>query len=313
MSNVRTIKGFDPPESQGIHHRLLCMSGENKGTSYYLTGKRIVMGRSKDTDIQILDTNASKQHAELVYKKGRYILTDLKSQNGIYINNEKKIQIDLNNGDNISVGKTVFKYNIIVIKDVLGGVQTNLSKDVKKEDKAKKNNKNRPLVIILVGVMLYVFLDDSKETKSKKKPAEISNQFLQDVKRAHKKKKNDNKELERQIDTLIHQGLRELREGNHFRALEDFNHVLIISPNHDRAEFYRSKTKQQLDDEIKQNFLRAKKDVDALKYKSAAVSYCDILKLLQGYDNDQRYKDAKSNLGIVEEKMGLDSGEIKCF
>ena len=312
MKNVMITKSFDSPVKKGIYHRLLCMTGENKGTFYYLKGKRILMGRGKDTDIQILDIKSSKKHVELVLKKEHYILTDLKSQNGVYINNTKEVQTNLKDGDKMAIGTTVFQYTRLEVKESLGELQSNLSEDGDDtEDKEQK--KSKVPMILIIGFLLYIFLEPEQKTNSKKKTSEISNTFLQNIQQNKKKLSKEDKETKRKISSLIHRGLRELREGNHFRAMEEFNHVLVISPNHDRAEFYRNKTKQALDEEVKMNFLRARRDVDALKYKSAVVSYCDILRLLRGYDNDQRYKDAKSNLEIIEEKMELETGEIKCF
>ena len=312
MKNVVITKSFDTPIKKGTHHRLLCMTGENKGTFYYLKGKRILMGRSNDSDIQILDIKASKKHVELVLKRNRYILSDLKSQNGVYINNVKEMQSNLNEGDKISIGTTVFKYTRIEVREDLNELQTDIAKDNQGVDSKEKKKSKVPMILIM-GFLLYMFLEPEQKRSERKPAAEISNTFLQNIRKSSKKLTEEDKEIKKKIDNIIHRGLRELREGNHFRAIEEFNNILVISPHHDRAEFYRNKTKQALDEEVKENFLRAKRDVDALKYRAAAVSYCDILKLLQGYDNDQRYKDAKANLEIIEEKIGLETGEIKCF
>ena len=43
------------------------------------------MGRSKRVDIPVLDQQSSRQHAELIKIDDYYVLTDLGSQNGLYV------------------------------------------------------------------------------------------------------------------------------------------------------------------------------------------------------------------------------------
>lgn len=88
--------------------------------------------------------------------------------------------------------------------------------------------------------------------------------------------------------------------------------ALILHPNHSRSSFYLSKTKGALDDEISLNFLRARRETLALKYQGAIVSYCQVINLLEGYDSDERFVEAKEQIEILEEKLGLEKGATKC-
>ena len=87
------------PTEQGAHHRLMIMTGPKKGESYFLKEQRVVIGRGNKADIQIPDTNLSRDHLEIVHTKDGYVLTDLNSQNGVIVNKDKVTQHNLREGD----------------------------------------------------------------------------------------------------------------------------------------------------------------------------------------------------------------------
>lgn len=79
-------------------------------------------------------------------------------------------------------------------------------------------------------------------------------------------KERENKDVQAKIEEIIHRGLREMREGNYFRAMAEFNLALVMNPNNGRASFYMNKTKQALEREIEGNMIKARRDKEALKY-----------------------------------------------
>ena len=94
----------------------MSLTGISKGISYYLEGKRAIIGRSEKADISILDPQASREHAEIVRFKDSFIVTDLKSQNGVMVNDLKVVQHTLVPGDKVIIGSTVFKYDLIEVE-----------------------------------------------------------------------------------------------------------------------------------------------------------------------------------------------------
>ena len=69
-------------------------------------GKKIVtIGRSKDNNIIIDNLAVSKNHARIRIEYDTFILEDLESTNGTFINNRKIDRCELNHGDRISIGK----------------------------------------------------------------------------------------------------------------------------------------------------------------------------------------------------------------
>ena len=71
-----------------------------------LDTRRVVIGRSKDCDIQISDPNASRRHAELRQEGAAYWLIDLDSTNGSSVNGHRTARSKLESGDMITIGST---------------------------------------------------------------------------------------------------------------------------------------------------------------------------------------------------------------
>jgi pSer/pThr/pTyr-binding forkhead associated (FHA) protein len=68
--------------------------------------RRVVLGRSKDCDIQLNDPNVSRRHAEVRQEGTAYWVVDLDSTNGVELNGEKTARARLEPGDRIVLGST---------------------------------------------------------------------------------------------------------------------------------------------------------------------------------------------------------------
>jgi pSer/pThr/pTyr-binding forkhead associated (FHA) protein len=65
----------------------------------------ITIGRNVKNDIQIDNLSVSKQHARIVKHKGGYMVEDMKSTNGTYLNEKKITKEKLIHNDIITIGK----------------------------------------------------------------------------------------------------------------------------------------------------------------------------------------------------------------
>ncbi len=68
--------------------------------------RRVVLGRSKDCDVQLPDPNVSRRHAELRQEGSAYWLIDLDSTNGTLVNGHRTARAKLESGDRITIGST---------------------------------------------------------------------------------------------------------------------------------------------------------------------------------------------------------------
>lgn len=312
--NVLVLKHFESPKEAGTYYRLVCLTGSSKGESYILSGNRIVIGRGDKVDIRLNDLKASREHVELTRLGSNWVVTDLGSQNGIMVNDKKVTQKELSEGDKLIIGQTVLKFAKIEVA----------AKDFhqKTEDSSEpvaSGKKTFIPVILVFGVLIYLILDDgdqanNRESDKKRKIEnnlqDVSGEYLTQLK---KRQANEDKAVKEKLNVIYQRGLREFREGNYYRAIIEFKLALIIAPDDPYAEYHLRKTYEKLDKTIEEFTIRAQRDEDALKFKSAIVSYCSIIRLLYTVPDDLRYKNADKMIADLENKLGLEPGETNCL
>jgi FhaA, N-terminal domain/FHA domain len=76
------------------------------GKRHELDKRRVVIGRSRDCDIQVEDANVSRRHAEVRQEGAAYWVVDLDSTNGTEVNGRRLKRAKLKPGDTITVGAT---------------------------------------------------------------------------------------------------------------------------------------------------------------------------------------------------------------
>jgi Protein of unknown function (DUF3662)/FHA domain len=81
------------------------------GTSREIDQQKIVIGRSRDCDIQLADANVSRQHAELRQEGATYWIVDLGSTNGTEVNGKRVKRAKLRDGDRIMLGSTEITFD----------------------------------------------------------------------------------------------------------------------------------------------------------------------------------------------------------
>jgi pSer/pThr/pTyr-binding forkhead associated (FHA) protein len=79
---------------------------EVDGERHALDRPRMVIGRSRECDIQIADPNVSRRHAELRREGAAFWLVDLGSTNGIDVNGRRQHRAKLADGDRLTLGTT---------------------------------------------------------------------------------------------------------------------------------------------------------------------------------------------------------------
>ncbi len=71
------------------------------------------MGRSPSNDIVLKESKISRQHCTINFREGNFVIVDLKSANGILINNKKVEEAILKDGDEIRVGSFKFQFSLL--------------------------------------------------------------------------------------------------------------------------------------------------------------------------------------------------------
>ncbi|MCA8921438.1 MAG: FHA domain-containing protein [Planctomycetes bacterium] len=88
----------------------LTLSGRTLERYDFETYERVRVGRSEDCEITIDNLGVSRYHAEIVRKDGIDVLRDLRSNNGTFVLGRRIDSHNLNDGDEISIGKFTLAY-----------------------------------------------------------------------------------------------------------------------------------------------------------------------------------------------------------
>ena len=92
------------PEA-GREGMLVVTRGPNVGARIPLTQPLVTLGRHPESAIFLDDVTVSRRHAEISYTGGRYLIRDVGSLNGTYVNRTRVEQAWLDADDELQVGK----------------------------------------------------------------------------------------------------------------------------------------------------------------------------------------------------------------
>jgi len=109
-----TAVGALPPGSA----MLLVQRGPDAGSRFLLDSDSVTVGRHPDSDIFLDDISVSRRHATFDRTPAAYVVNDLGSLNGTYVNRDRiDGAITLSGGDEVQVGK----YRLIYFAGSAGG------------------------------------------------------------------------------------------------------------------------------------------------------------------------------------------------
>jgi pSer/pThr/pTyr-binding forkhead associated (FHA) protein len=110
----QALRQARPPKPQragrGSPRQLVVTGGALKGTTLDLAQQQITMGRANDATLVLNDDYASSRHARIFPQDGQWIVEDLGSTNGTYLDRQKVTRpMPVPVGVPIRIGKTVLE------------------------------------------------------------------------------------------------------------------------------------------------------------------------------------------------------------
>ncbi|MDX6276724.1 MAG: hypothetical protein QOJ72_852 [Nocardioidaceae bacterium] len=97
---------------------LLVQRGPDAGARFLLDSDVVTVGRHPDSDIFLDDISVSRRHATFTRSGNGYVISDLGSLNGSYINRDRiDSEVTLAGGDEVQIGK----YRLIYFAGALKG------------------------------------------------------------------------------------------------------------------------------------------------------------------------------------------------
>jgi len=100
----------DAGELQILPSRLVLTAGPRKGQELRLDRREVSIGRAENADLVIRDEFASTHHAKLVLMNGEWLIQDLNSTNGTFVNGKRVgTPLVVKANTPVQVGNSVFE------------------------------------------------------------------------------------------------------------------------------------------------------------------------------------------------------------
>jgi hypothetical protein len=102
--------GHIPAAGPAQGGELVLIEKGKPGKAFTLAKDRVIIGRMGDSDIVLADPGVSRRHAEVRREDGEFVVADLGSTNGTMVNEATIGERTLEEGDRITIGKTVLEF-----------------------------------------------------------------------------------------------------------------------------------------------------------------------------------------------------------
>jgi hypothetical protein len=79
--------------------------GGRAGETFETAGLRTLIGRSPECHVFLDDVTVSRRHAEIIHEDERYVIRDLGSLNGTFVNRRRIESATLSADDEVQIGK----------------------------------------------------------------------------------------------------------------------------------------------------------------------------------------------------------------
>jgi diguanylate cyclase (GGDEF)-like protein len=89
---------------------LVVLYGTELGKRVALPQSTFTIGRSTKADLQIDQEAVSRRHARIEYSRARHTILDLRSSNGVFVNEARVTERKLEDGDRIRIGRTLLVF-----------------------------------------------------------------------------------------------------------------------------------------------------------------------------------------------------------
>lgn len=110
--NIQPPPYYYPPSSNSQAARLVVVQGSASQAALDLSTASLLIGRDNSCGLVVNEVQVSRQHARIDYLSGNWIISDLNSSNGTFINNTSITRHTLRHGDLVQIGQTVLRFEV---------------------------------------------------------------------------------------------------------------------------------------------------------------------------------------------------------
>ena len=172
------------PERQprDLRPALVFLNGDLIAVPIPLEREEVILGRALEADVRINDTKVSRQHAKINTIVNQetglieYVLTDFGSRNGTYLNGQRTGVESLSNGDKITIGEHILRFDLLdeidreyqrqihrlISHDDLTGLLSSRSffSELRRES-ARAKTESRPFCVLMMDVDHFKKVNDT--------------------------------------------------------------------------------------------------------------------------------------------------------
>jgi diguanylate cyclase (GGDEF)-like protein len=167
---------------EDLRPALIFLTGDLLAVPIPLEREEVILGRALEADVRVNDTKISRKHARInaindpETNTVSYVLTDLSSRNGTLLNGEKVRQETLQNGDKITIGDHILRFEFLdeidrefhrqihrlLSHDDLTGLLSSRSffSELRRESARAKAEK-RPFCVLMMDVDFFKNVNDT--------------------------------------------------------------------------------------------------------------------------------------------------------
>jgi hypothetical protein len=309
--------------------RIEILKGNDAGSQFRITGARVILGRAPDCDIIITDQSASRTHSELIKVEDGFLLKDLKSSNGVYVNGKKVLEHFLSSGDVFTIGNHAYRYMEVETspevkvfsgtpEGTIPGISTGRSSQQINIPGAGSGGAKKKRLILYGGVgfifllmMLFLMMGaepPKQESKTEDKAAPsgdtsgVEDELTEDDPGFEAKVPDDMREFFKRANDFYFEGRRELRMENYVRAIESFRKAVTFYPKHQRANYYIRFLNEKIKEESQRHLNIGKKMLAQKRYDDAIRSFNEVMNLNLKEQGSSFFKEAEKLRGIAEKR-----------
>jgi len=167
---------------EDLRPALIFLTGDLLAVPIPLEREEVILGRAIEADVRVNDSKTSRKHARINAITDKetnatsYVLTDLSSRNGTFLNGQKVRQETLQNGDKITIGEHILRFEFLdeidrefhrqihrlLSHDDLTGLLSSRSffSELRRES-ARAKAENRPFCVLMMDVDFFKNVNDT--------------------------------------------------------------------------------------------------------------------------------------------------------
>jgi pSer/pThr/pTyr-binding forkhead associated (FHA) protein len=112
MTDNKLVESHTEMLVSGMMPRLVAIDGPLSGRTFYLDEPVVSIGRLVSNDICLEDPFVSRHHCVIRTEGDEYMIEDLNSANGTYVNGELVKACSLTEGAFIRIGSSLFRFRL---------------------------------------------------------------------------------------------------------------------------------------------------------------------------------------------------------